>query len=222
MRILLIDDDKQYQNWFQNEISNDFVVETLDTPDINAIEDTIRKDDFSAILIDLHLPQLDGISLWTKLSGSTRNKIPGFIISESFDSKYRELALSYGINDYLHKNMSKKEILLRIYNWVNRKPEINSIKEVYGLKIDEENFLVEFEEQTVTLTRTEFRILKNLIGDNNLDIPRTKFMSKIWPDRNVVKQTLNTHIFNLNEKLNFWPWLIVVKDDTIQIVQRCK
>lgn len=100
--------------------------------------------------------------------------------------------------------------------------EVSSSQRALGnLLLEVEKMVCAIEEQMVNLTRTEFLVLNALMSTPQYKLARPHLIKKVWPDKSVVKQTLNTHIFNLNAKLLDWSHqLSVDKNENVHIKPR--
>lgn len=222
MKLLLVDDDKQFVTQFKNDFAHQFSIISGDANEVRAYQKSGQLQGVDAVVIDLLMPDIDGISLWRELKSS----VPiGFILSESYEAKHRELALEWGLIDYLHKEMSPTEIALRIQRRVsalNKSENVDQSQISSGnMELDLEKMNVCLGSQTIDLTKTEFRILRSVLMGEQSKVKRDQLMRGVWGDRKVVRQTLNTHIFNLNEKLKAWDqFLSIDKDEDVLVKPR--
>ncbi len=118
-RVLLIDDDPDYLRAFQDHHRDWFVVETR-TDGEALFRDMNLAREYKALVVDLHMPGVDGLNLAYRAKQILNPIFPVFIITHDQDEQSKVLGLKLKIDDYLTKNMSWTEIALRIQNRITR------------------------------------------------------------------------------------------------------
>lgn len=113
-KLLFVDDKLEDIEDFGKKLGSEALVVGLCASEVLSWPRPLDFSFYDALLIDLFMPETDGLSLFKDLEFSLGFKLPTFIISECFQPKYREMALEIGIQDYLHKEMSGHELWLRI------------------------------------------------------------------------------------------------------------
>ena len=171
---------------------------------LDAIE-KCQKEDFDLIVMDVMMPELDGFSAVKEIH-KIKN-IPIIMLSARGEEYDRLHGFDLGIDDYVVKPFSPKELMMRINAIMNRyKASANVVhvnEYVYGdLKIDYNARIVCIDGVKIEMTPKEYELLVYLIKNENVVVRREELLSKIWgynffgDDR-----TLDTHMKLLRRKL---------------------
>lgn len=203
MNILLIDDDQVFCSQFEFKMSAFFKVRPVNRLlglFDNGLSEEVRKAD--AILIDLKMPQMDGISLYKKLKERGASLPPTLILTENESKEYRLMAFKEGVDDFINKDASSEEIFLRIRKALQNSKAQDLLYD--NLKLSHLNMSCQVNGTNVELTRTEFHILKLILGSPENKIVKHDLVKSIWKNKKVSAHTLNTHVYNLNLKLKHW------------------
>jgi DNA-binding response OmpR family regulator len=158
-------------------------------------------------LLDLMLPDIDGLDLCKKLkSDKSFRHIPIIMLTAKQDETDKVLGLELGADDYVTKPFSPKELVARVKAVLRRGREIEtgSVIAIADLiAIDPERREVrDAQGQVIDLTRTEFDILARLAGRRGWVFPREKLLSEVWGDAVYVSdRNIDVHIRHLREKL---------------------
>jgi two-component system phosphate regulon response regulator PhoB/two-component system alkaline phosphatase synthesis response regulator PhoP len=160
------------------------------------------------IILDLMLPDLDGLEICKRLKKDDRTAgIPILILTAKGDETDVVLGLELGADDYMVKPFSPKELVARV-RAVLRRPKgagseagpkwrIGNI-----LEIDDREHAVRVGDRKVELTATEFAILMVLIRNPGWVFSRDQLMDKIWgEDKAALDRTIDVHVKNLRDKL---------------------
>jgi len=141
---------------------------------------------FDLIILDVMLPELDGISV-TETIRLQNNDIPILILSAKNSSADRVLGLKKGADDYLTKPFNLEELLLRVHKLIEKNKKMQD-KETIGDTYQFGSNLIDFKAQeaktksgeTVQLSRKETMLLKLLIENKNEVVPREKILQAVW------------------------------------------
>lgn len=154
------------------------------------------------ILLDVMLPDIDGFEICRQLKQQGLG-IPIIILSARGQEFDKVLGLELGADDYVSKPFSPKELLMRIRAVLRRamggekQPEILEFGDV---QVNFSKYEAIKAQQAIKLTAAEFTILKLLATTLGEPVSRHKIMVEIWGER-VVSRTVDTHVWNLREKL---------------------
>lgn len=170
-KILMIEDDEELADILSEFLQkNGISVKNYADPilGIKALE----NGDFDIVLLDLTLPNMDGLEVCKQISAE--KNIPIIISSARSDINDKITALEYGADDYLPKPYNPKELLARINSVLRRYSIIptqsDSKKSVF--LVDKDGMNVYFKEQKLELTRAEFEILTLLLSKPNVIFSR--------------------------------------------------
>jgi DNA-binding response OmpR family regulator len=159
---------------------------------------------FDLLLIDLKLPDLEGLEVM-KRAHALRNNLPVIIISEKTSPEDRIQGLNMGADDYLSQPFSFLEMKSRILAIIRRKNNLteNAIS-LENIQIDLDTRRVSCNQQPLRLTRKEYDILVYLILNKNRVISRLQLSENVWGDsleEDYNSNFIDVHIKNLRKKL---------------------
>lgn len=202
-KILLVDDHALFLEEMTGALSEFFEVKSTNSS-LEAV-DILGKDEFKAIVIDLHMPMIDGFSLIEKIREHSRyNGCPILLLSGSLNNDKKIQALRIEFDEVLSKSMSVDQIVVRIKNRIAhfKKHFTSAVYTIGNLKINREIYEVQVNSETISLTKNEIKILIHLAEKVGTIVPRDEIVSRIWPGKEIGEGALNTHISNLRKKIN--------------------
>lgn len=171
--------------------------------------DLVKKNKYDLIIMDIMMPELDGFSAVKEIRKFS--DVPIIMLSarsEEYDKLY---GFDLGIDDYVTKPFSPKELMMRInviINRVNRhfnKKVENEIWIYKNLKIDLDARIVYLEDNKIDLTNKEFELLTYFTKNPNIAITREQLLEKIWGDNfDGDDRTLDSHIKSLRKKIGVY------------------
>ena len=210
--ILIVDDDLQLRRFLRTTLAGHghAVAEAGSVAD--AI-DAIGRVRPSLMLLDLGLPDGDGLDVLRKLPAESRP--PVIVLSARGQEGDKVTALDAGADDYLTKPFGASELLARIRVALRRvggAPALDMI-EVGPIKIDQPRHVVTVEGREVHLTPIEFRLLLELARQPGRVLTHRKLLTEVWGP-NAVDEThyLRVHMGALRRKIEADParprWLL--------------
>lgn len=216
MRVAVFDDEVDNIQVFKDNFSNDFDF-VFEDSSLN-YEDVLKQGPFDAIVIDIHMPYLDGFKLFEKIqSNSFYNGCPLiYCTSDRTDSTNLD-ALKMGADDVINRFWSKEIIRERIFQQI-AKYKKRDIIEFHGLKIDLDAMKVELNHRPVDLTFTQFKIITTVLKSHPHAVPKEQLVKAVWDtDHESVIKSLATHISNLRTRLTDWKMYVCSKDSLIHL-----
>ena len=205
--ILVIEDDKMIQNLIATTLElNNYNFHTAMTAQQGLLK--ITSEIFDVIILDLGLPDMDGINVIRKIRSFS--KIPIIVVSARIDNADKIAALDEGADDYITKPFNTEELLARIRVAVRRtnygnEPSVQSnVFENGNLKIDYTSNCVYVDGQEVDLTAIEYKLLCLLAKNIGKVLTHNYIKQEIWLDDNGCDSQLSLRVFvtNLRKKLN--------------------
>lgn len=165
----------------------------------------LEKESPGLILLDLMLPDTDGLEVCRRIRRSERlAAIPVIMLTARGEESDKVVGLELGADDYVTKPFSVKELVARIHA-VLRRPggaETGPRIVVGPLVIDLEKFEVTAGGEKADLTATEFKILQLLASRKGRVFSRDRILDHLWGnEKAVIDRTVDVHIRNLREKL---------------------
>ena len=153
------------------------------------------------IILDWMLPGMDGVSFAKRLrANSDTKKIPILMLTAKSEEENKILGLDSGIDDYLTKPFSPKELIARIKALLRRSaPELTDepIK-ILDLILDPLQHQLTIKEKLIKIGPTEFKILHLFLKNLNKVFNRNLIMDKIWGNKSEIDdRTVDVHIKRL-------------------------
>ena len=170
----------------------------------------VEEHDIHLILMDVMMPRLDGIRATAKLRESTN--IPIILLTAKSEDSDKVLGLNIGADDYVTKPFNPVELVARVRSQLRRYMLLGggSVKEssitIGGISIDDKSKEVTVDGELVSLTPTEYDILKFLMQHpGQVFSPKTLYQ-KVWNDEPYgAESTVAVHIRHLREKIEINP-----------------
>lgn len=207
MKILVVDDEKLIRDVIKEYLINDkYEVEEASSGKI-ALE-KLKNNAYDLLVLDIMMPEMDGFSMLKQLDKEKR--IPTIILSargEEYDKLY---GFDLGIDDYLTKPFSPKELVARVKAILNRSNKNLPILYQYQeLEINFSAHTLKINNTIISITPKEFEILSYLIKNKNIAISREQLLSSLWGyDYFGDDRTIDTHIKTLRNNLGKYRDLI--------------
>lgn len=170
--------------------------------DGEAAEHIIESNEFDLIILDIMMPKKDGWSLLRKIKSSSNT--PVILTTARGEEEDRVFGFELGADDYMVKPISMRELILRVALRINNRSKKSKELCFGNMLILEEKRMVIENEETITLTPREFDLLVFLCKNPNQVFKREQLLDKVWSyDFIGDTRTVDTHIKNLREKLDF-------------------
>ena len=204
--ILIVDDEERIR-----EVVKEYclmekydVIEASDG--LEALE-MVKNNDIDLIVLDVMMPKLDGLSAFSKIKEI--KKIPTIILSARSEEYDKLVGFELGVDDYVTKPFSPKELMARIKVILKRKN--GDDKFIYkDLKIDFLGHAVYIKDKELKLTPKEYDLLVYFVKNQNVALSREQLLNKIWDyDFYGEDRTIDTHIKMLRNNLGKYRDLIV-------------
>ena len=200
-RILVVDDEHQILRALR-VILREAGFEALPAPTGEEALDLAAIQHPDAAIIDLLLPDMDGVELCRRLREWT--EIPLIVLSAVGDEDTKVRALAAGADDYVTKPFGPRELVARLQANLRRiapDPEEAQVR-VDGLEVDLARRTVRVEGEEVHLTPTEFDLLRQLVRNRGRLLTHRDLLVSVWgPGYGDDTQVLRAHIANLRRKI---------------------
>lgn len=160
----------------------------------------IEENTYHAIILDLNLPRMDGISVCK----AARNKgidTPIIMLTarDSLDDKL--LGFKSGTDDYLVKPFAIEELLVRVQALAGRRSGQVQVLSVADLQLDLTNKRASRGEHQIKLSPTTWKIAEVLVRASPNALSRSDLMQAVWGDEQPDSNSLKVHIYNLRKQL---------------------
>lgn len=201
-KILMIDDDQQltklvsqYFAQFQLELS------AVHLP--NEALSLIKQQKFSAIILDVMMPQMDGFELCKKIRQFST--VPIIMLTARGDTTDKVIGLELGVDDYLAKPFDSRELVARVKALIRRsqKQLINQKLAALDLLIDIPNRECYLGQDKIDLSTLEFELLTTFMKNPGRKLSRDEIMSQLnGSDWDAIQRGIDVAISRLRQKLN--------------------
>jgi len=199
MKVLIIDDEQLIREVIKEYcINENFKV--LEAENGLVALDILKKENVDAIVLDIMMPKMDGYTFFREMKEKYR--IPTIVVSARSDEYDKLMGFELGIDDYLTKPFSPKELIARI-KAITKRYNNEADEYVYKtMKVDFKGHVLYIDNKEVKITLKEYDLLKYFINNPNIAIPREELLNKIWGyDFYGDDRTIDTHIKMLRANL---------------------
>ncbi|MBQ8598382.1 MAG: response regulator transcription factor [Lachnospiraceae bacterium] len=204
--ILLIEDEENIRAFISTTLKNQgYKITTASTGnDGLSLAASLCPD---LVLLDLGLPDMDGIDVIDKLR--SWSGIPIIVISARSNEHEKAKALDSGADDYITKPFGTVELMARIRTSLRHSSQIQDISSIQqkpyhcgSLTINFENHVVSLDSQIIHLTQIEYKLLTLLAKNSGKVLTYTYIMEKIWgPYTDNNNQILRVNMANIRRKI---------------------
>jgi two-component system phosphate regulon response regulator PhoB len=202
MHVTIVDDSKDNLDVYQAMLENEFKLELIQKP--LSLLDFLKKNKTDLIVLDLHMPNVDGFELYQKIK-SSHPLFPVIFLSGDSSEQSIVKGLNLGADDYIIKPVSTSELIARFKNKINSKmtqvSTDNQVIKFEGFKLHCEMQIAEIGNTKIQLTPIEFKFIHLLAKNPNKVFSREYVTEFIWPNIKVQNQNIDTHLSNLRKKL---------------------
>lgn len=206
--VLIVDDEPSIVTLLQYHIEKEGYPTVVCHDGIEAM-DVILSQKFSFILLDIMLPEMDGVEILRTLR-TNKNDTPVLLITAKDDVVDKIVGLEIGADDYITKPFSPREVIARMKVIARRIEKKELLEEdqpeeklqVGTIQAYPEDYRVTKNGQEISLTKKEFLLLLYLMKRKNRIIDRDRLLEQLWPeDIYGQSRTIDVHISHLREKI---------------------
>ncbi|MBW6410540.1 response regulator transcription factor [Clostridium weizhouense] len=167
---------------------------------------------FDIIIMDIMMPELDGFSTVNEIRKTINT--PVLMLSARGEEYDKIHGFEIGIDDYVVKPFSPKELMMRVNAIIKRTSNFNDIKRDAfvkdGLMIDFLGRIVTIDKEKINMSPKEYDLLFYMVKNRNIALSREKLITEVWGyDFNGDDRTLDTHIKLLRKSLGEYSKMIV-------------
>jgi DNA-binding response OmpR family regulator len=177
---------------------------------------------FDCILLDIHMPEGDGFSLYEKILAHPKfNGCPIIFVSTDDSEESRIKSLTLGAVDFISRSVPPLELIARLRSKLKFFQSHRSIIEFDGLKINLTLLKTFLGTQEIPLTFIELKLLTLMLRHYPDSISKLDISENVWKGSTVQDATIHTHVFNLNNKLSQWTYEVqVAKGVGAQLIRK--
>ena len=201
-KILIVEDDKNIMTGLVDNLELEGYKTIIARDGKEALRQAREKAP-DLIILDIMLPRLNGFEVCKelKLQGVTA---PIIILSARAQEADKVLGLELGADDYITKPFSPRELVVRVKAVLPRMESALKPDDIYefgNVKIDFKKYMIYKGQEEIKLTVAESKILKLLVATRGEPVSRHTMLVQIWTSEDVTTRTVDTHIWNLREKI---------------------
>ena len=202
MKLLVVDDEARIRELIKKYATFEQYDVTEAENGMQAVE-LCRQQDFDLIIMDVMMPELDGFSACREIRKTSA--VPILMLSARGEEYDKLHGFELGIDDYVVKPFSPKELMMRVGAILKRsgaKSESREVVDIGDLRVDFTARRVTLEGKPLDLSPKEYDLLFYLVRNRGIALTREKLLSEIWGyDFFGDDRTLDTHIKLLRRQL---------------------
>lgn len=175
--------------------------------------DILNKEEIHLVLMDIMMPEMDGISAMVKIRETSN--VPVILLTAKSEDTDKILGLTMGADDYVTKPFNPVELQARVKSQLRRymllgggniKEEKEDVLCIGGIELCDRTKSVTLDGEPVSLTRTEYDILKLLMEYPGQVFSPNQIYENVWQDNPYgTENTVAVHIRHLREKVEYNP-----------------
>ncbi len=206
-KILIVEDEAAISNLIKTNLTDAGYRCTCVYDGLMA-SDTIEKESFDLILLDIMLPKINGYEL---LEYINLLEIPVIFLTAMSSVEDKVKGLRLGAEDYLTKPFEIIELLARVETVLRRYNKNARILEAHDVTIDTDSRIVKKNGRIVRLTTKEFELLLLFVQNKNIALFRDRIYERIWGEEDMgTSRTLDLHVQRLRKKIEWEDKLVAI------------
>lgn len=201
--ILIVEDEEAIVDFIKNRLNSDIYNVDIAYDGRQAIH-KISSNYYDLITLDIMLPFMDGFEICQEIRKKSKQTL--IVMISALDTiEFKTKGYNKGIDDYIAKPFSPKELAVKIQYLLKRREEISSLKSISisNIILDEESKEVIVNGFKIDLTPSEYLILSTLIRNKNRVYSRQELAGLIYNNYfgEIDEQGINSHIYHIREKV---------------------
>ena len=181
-KVLIVEDETKLARFVELELKHEGYEVFVANDGRSGIESYFEHEP-DIILLDLMLPQLNGIEVCRRIR--KESNVPIIMLTAKGEVMDKVLGLDNGADDYITKPFAIEEVLARIrvalrHTTINNKENDENILTLKDLTVDLQKHGVKYKNEEIELTKREFELLVYLIQNKNIVITRNQILNQVW------------------------------------------
>lgn len=208
LTVLVVDDDREIVESIAIFLQADGYLVRKAYNGLEAL-DIVMTENVHLIILDIMMPELDGIKTLLKVRES--KNLPIILLSAKSEDADKILGLTAGADDYITKPFNPSELVARVKSQLRRYTQLSAmqIKEtqiaIRGLVLDTESKSVTVDGEAVRLTPLEYKILELLCRHPGKVFSTEEIYRQVWNDDIVSDNAIAVHVRHIREKIEINP-----------------
>ena len=205
MTVLIVDDEERIRILIKEYCLNENY-NVLEASDGEKALNIIKNNKVDIVILDIMMPNMDGLTAYSEIK---KYNIPTIILSARNEEYDKLIGFNLGVDDYVTKPFSPKELMARIKAVTKRFNNLNDTYIYQDFKVDFKGHVVYIKDEEIKLTPKEYDLLVYFINNKNVALSREELLSKIWGyDFFGDDRTIDTHVKMLRNNLRDYRDLI--------------
>ncbi len=208
--ILICDDDRDIVAALKIYLSSQEDYRLFEAYNGRQALEAVKAHDIQLVLLDIMMPELDGITVTARLRESSN--IPIILLTAKGESADKVLGLNTGADDYITKPFDPMEVLARVRSQLRRYTLLGAqVQEpdryvIGGIELSDRDKTVTVDGQPVSLTPSEYGILHLLIRNPGRVFSSAQIYEQVWNEASIGSEhSVAVHIRHLREKIEINP-----------------
>ncbi len=210
--VLVVDDDREIAHAISKLLEHENIKAVCAYNGMEALDILSSRSDIHLIILDIMMPQLDGLSATMKIRES-RN-LPIIMLSAKSEDSDKILGLSMGADDYVTKPFNPSELMARVKSHLRRYTYLGAVGNIISkdtisngdLELDTSSKQLRVSGEEVRLTATEYKIVELLMKNAGRVFSAEEIYSRVWNEEAFgVENTVMVHIRRIREKIEINP-----------------
>lgn len=179
-RILIIEDEKQLARLMELELTHEGYQVAVEYNGVDGL-DRLKEEEFQLVLLDVMLPELDGIEVCRRIRRFS--EIPIIMVTAKDGISDKVKGLDIGADDYITKPFAIEELLARIRALLRRQQngyQEDNLLQAGDLTVDTSRYQVKRAGEVIELTKKEYDLLVYLLKNKGIVLSREEILNEIW------------------------------------------
>ena len=209
IHVLVVDDEKEIADLVEIYLVSDGYKVYKASNALEGLE-ILEKETIHLVLLDIMMPGMDGLEMCRKIRET--NNIPIIMLSARSADLDKILGLGTGADDYVTKPFNPLELTARVKSQLRRYMQLGGgairkdVLSIGGIELDDRSKEVSLDGEKISLTRTEYDILKLLMEHPGEVFSPNQIYEQVWQDNPYgTENTVAVHIRHLREKVEYNP-----------------
>ena len=208
LTVLVVDDDREIVESIAIFLQADGYLVRKAYNGLEAL-DIVMTENVHLIILDIMMPELDGIKTLLKVRES--KNLPIILLSAKSEDADKILGLTAGADDYITKPFNPSELVARVKSQLRRYTQLGAMQikgtpiAIRGLVLDTESKSVTVDGEAVRLTPLEYKILELLCRHPGRVFSTEEIYRQVWNDDIVSDNAIAVHVRHIREKIEINP-----------------
>ncbi|WP_458700762.1 response regulator transcription factor [Sulfurospirillum sp. 1307] len=202
-KILIVEDEETIVNFIKNRLKSDIYDVDIAYDGKVALK-KIAANSYDLVTLDIMLPHVDGFEICQAIRKKSKQTLV-IMISALDTIEFKTKGYNFGIDDYIAKPFSAKELAIKIQSLLKRKEELSSLdgQSIVDILLNEEAKEIIVNGFKIEFTPSEYLILTTLINNKNRVYSRADLAQIIYDNYfgEIDEQGINSHIYHIREKV---------------------